>query len=206
VPFGEAGRTASEAQASAAKGLDVGLRTPSVRDGSEIWRLTSRCPGLDLNSPYCYLLLCRHFSETCLVAEADGTLKGFITGYLPPGQPDTIFVWQIAVAPDSRRLGLGRRLVDALLDRALRAGVRFLEATVTPSNEASRRLFRAVARDWGARYQESKLFDPELFPDDNTGPDAHEPELLLRLGPLVRVEPLDIEGDQQRSPAHASDQ
>jgi len=170
-----------------------------------MWRLTKGCPGLDLNSPYSYLLLCRHFSDTCLVAEADEALKGFVTGYLPPGRPDTIFVWQVAVAPDSRRLGLGRRLVDALLDRALRAGVPFLEATVTPSNEASRRLFRAVARDRGADYQESKFFDPEHFPDDGTDPDPHEPELLIRLGPMV-VEALDTESYQQRSPAHESDQ
>lgn len=174
---------------AAPTGMESCLRSPSLRDGPRIWELVRYSSGLDLNSPYSYLLLCRHFSETCLVAESGGILQGFVTGYIPPGQPDTIFVWQIAVAPTCRRSGVGRRLLDALLDRLLQLGVRFMEATVTPTNEASRRLFRAVADGRGAGFRECSFFDRGLFPSGNGGISPHEPEVLLRLGPFDRPTP-----------------
>lgn len=169
-------------------------------DGPLIWELTKRSPGLDLNSPYCYLLLCSHFSDTCLVAESDGALAGFVTAYVPPGRPDTIFVWQIAVAEDFRRAGLGRRLVDGLLDR-LAGEVAFLEATVTPSNEGSRSLFRAVARSRAAPMTESPFFEPEMFPTGDGDPPGHEPELLLHVGPMGRMEKSDQPSDSRRRDA-----
>lgn len=166
-----------------------------------MWQLTSQSPALDLNSTYSYLLLCRHFSQTCLVAEcgSDLPLAGFVTGYLPPGHPDTLFVWQIAVAADARRTGLGRRLIDALLDRLLPTGVRFLQATVSPGNQASRALFRSVARDRGVHLQESAFFDETLFPAEAGSP-MHEPEMLLQLGPFDRTGRQDG-GDQPKEAA-----
>lgn len=150
-----------------------------------MWLLASQSPSLDLNSPYSYLVLCRHFPETCLVAEFGGKLAGFVTGYLPPGRPDTLFTWQIAVAATARRTGLGRRLIDGLLDRLVPTGVRYLEATVSPGNQASRALFQAVARDRGVALKESPFFDESLFPVREGGP-RHEPEVLLHLGPFDR--------------------
>lgn len=157
-----------------------------MTDGAQMWGLTARCSALDLNSPYSYLLMCRHFAQTCLVAESQGTLVGFVTGYHPPGRNDTIFVWQIAVAPESRRSGLGRRLIDTLLDRLVPTGVRFLEATVAPKNQASLNLFRSVARDHGVHYRESVFFEPELF-DSGELATPHETEILLQLGPFNRA-------------------
>lgn len=172
-----------------------------MSDGPQIWELVGRSPGLDLNSPYCYLLLCSHFADTCLVAYSDnGRLAGFVAGYQPPGRPDTIFVWQVAVAPEARRTGLGRRLVEALLDRAP-GGVDYLEATVTPSNTASLQLFRAVARDRGAGLTQDPFFGSELFPSGGNDPPAHEPELLLRAGPLGRAHLLHQDSDRQRREA-----
>jgi len=158
-----------------------------VSDGPSIWHLVKRSPGLDLNSPYCYLLLCSHFCETCLVAESEGALNGFVTAYVPPGRPDTIFLWQIAVEAESKGRGLGRRLVDTLLDR-LPEEIAFLEATVTPANTASRSLFQAVARDKGTSLTESAFFGPELFPPGGSDPSGHEPELLIRVGPMAEME------------------
>lgn len=164
-----------------------------------MWDLARQAPGLDLNSAYSYLILCRHFPETCVVAGSGRTLAGFLTGYLPPGRDDTVFVWQIAVAPGARRGGLGRRLIEALLDRLHPAGVRFLEATVSPGNQASLALFRAVARDHHVQYTESPFFEAEDFPTDGAGAAPHPPEMLLRLGPFERRGP----GDDHRKPKEA---
>src|SRR5690606_39264906 len=74
------------------------FRQPRRTDGAALHRLVSECPPLDVNSLYAYLLLCEHFSATCVVAEsAGGLIDGFISAYVPPTRPDVIFVWQVAV-------------------------------------------------------------------------------------------------------------
>lgn len=179
--------------------VQIGIRSPRATDGAAMWRLAEESGSLDLNSAYSYLILCRHFSSTCLVAETENVLVGFLTGYLLPEQPDTVFVWQIAVAPQARRTGLGRRMVESLLDRLGPSGIRYLQATVTPSNEASRNLFRSIARNHGVGCEESEFFPAALFPDRGGG--AHEPEMLLRLGPFAaaRLEKQnDLKGGQQK--------
>jgi L-2,4-diaminobutyric acid acetyltransferase len=166
-------RTPSESTAG-----DLVVREPRIEDAERMWRLVRDSGTLDLNSGYAYLLLCRHFRNTCLLAEDDdGAIAGFVVGYRPPDAEDTMFVWQIGVSTRHRRRGVGRTLLLALLDRLER--VRFLEATVTPSNEPSRRLFRSVARSLDARFETRPYFDEDVLPESD-----HEPETLVRIGPL----------------------
>jgi L-2,4-diaminobutyric acid acetyltransferase len=155
------------------------IRNPLVADGAAIWKLVEDVGVLDHNSSYAYLLLCRDFGDTCVVAERDGRLHGFITGYRPPRESDTLFVWQVGVSPAARGEGLASRLLDELLRTEGCRGVRFLETTVTPSNEASRAMFASLARRLNTDMTESAGFTSELFPD----PD-HEPERRLRIGPF----------------------
>ena len=51
----------------------------------------------------------------------------------------------VAVADAYQRQGLGRRLVDALVLDARARGIRELEATIHPANDAARGLARAVS-------------------------------------------------------------
>jgi L-2,4-diaminobutyric acid acetyltransferase len=134
---------------------------------------------LEPNSCYAYLLLCHHFHDTCVVAEGREGLLGFLSAYLPPGRPDTVFCWQVAVHPDARGRKWGLEMLRELLRRPGLARVAYLEATVGPSNLASAGLFRALARSLEAPCEESVLFDRNLF-----GRDAHEDERLFRIGPL----------------------
>lgn len=158
---------------------DFSFRHPEVRDGLAIWRLIQEAGTLDLNSTYAYLMVCRDFSETCIVAEKNGHIMGFVTGYRPPRKPDTVFVWQIGVAPEARGRGLGSQVLDRLLGSEACASVRYLDTNVTPSNEASRAMFRSLARRLDASIEEQEGFDGSLFPSP-----SHEPERLLRIGPF----------------------
>lgn len=158
---------------------DTEVRNVRPNDAAEMWRLVRRSEGLDLNSPYAYLLLCRHHGRTCLVAEEEGRLVGFLTAYVPPAEPDVIFVWQIAVAASHRRRGLSRRLIQQLLDRCPDA--RFLECTITPSNHASLQLFRGLAAATGAGFSRAPGFAVGDFPPECP---AHEQEDIVRIGPF----------------------
>ena len=49
-------------------------------DGESLWRLVRASKDLDTNSPYAYVMFCEYFRDTCLVAEEDGRIVGFIVG------------------------------------------------------------------------------------------------------------------------------
>ncbi|HUH01510.1 MAG TPA: diaminobutyrate acetyltransferase [Kofleriaceae bacterium] len=151
------------------------LRSPRAGDAPAVWQLIGDAGTLERNTAYAYVLLCTHFAETCVVAEQGDQLVGVVCAYRPPGRDDTLFVWQVGVHPSMRGRGLGRRLLDAAVTRA---GARFLEATVAPSNEASRRLFGGFARVRGATCEIRPGFAGELFAA------GHEDEDLFHIGPL----------------------
>lgn len=155
------------------------LRAPSRADGLAAHRLVGASPPLDLNSAYSYFLLCDHFSDTCVVAEQDGALLGFLSAYRLPQDASRLFVWQMAVASHARGKGLAARMLDALLARPGCAGVRYVEATVNPSNMASRRVFTRLAAACGTGIVEESFLEVADF-----GGTAHEAEVLLRVGPL----------------------
>ena len=115
-------------------------------------RLVAETEVLDLNSTYTYLLMATDFAGTSIVAVRDGDLCGLITGYHPPTRPEVLFVWQVAVAASARGAGLAACMLDALTRRVRedRHGHPVtVEATVAPTNTASRALFGGFARRHG---------------------------------------------------------
>ncbi|MEE4146639.1 MAG: diaminobutyrate acetyltransferase [Halieaceae bacterium] len=155
------------------------LRKPRSRDGSALHELVRSCPPLDENSVYCNLLQCTHFAEASVVGEIDGQLVCAISAYLVPGREDTLFIWQVAVTGSARGRGVAGRMLNHILARPACAGVRYLETTVTDSNQASWALFESFARRSEAALHRSPLFERrQHFAGE------HETEVLARIGPL----------------------
>ncbi|TQK43717.1 L-2,4-diaminobutyric acid acetyltransferase [Streptomyces sp. SLBN-118] len=157
------------------------IGTPRVEDGAAIWRIARDSEVLDLNSSYSYLLWCRDFAATSLVARgADGEPIAFVTGYVRPDRPEALVVWQVAVDHAHRGRGLAGVLLDALTARVTgERGVREVETTVTPDNTASDRLFTSYAKRHDVPLDREVLFDGGLFPEG-----THQPEVLYRIGPF----------------------
>lgn len=155
------------------------IRPARRTDGAAVWRQVRASKVLDVNSSYAYLLFLDHFGHTSVVAERDGEVVGFVTGFRPPLRPEVVFVWQVAVDESMRGRGLARRMLDALVRLEGCHGVRYLETTVTPSNGPSQALFASFARGLGAEHEVSPYFGEELFPDA-----GHEAEELHRIGPF----------------------
>jgi L-2,4-diaminobutyric acid acetyltransferase len=160
------------------------IESPTKADGAALWRIARDSQKLDLNSPYAYLLWCHDFAESSVVARAEGKAVGFVIAYRKPAAPDTALVWQVAVDASQRGKGLAGALLDELFTKLVGEGVRYLETTVTPDNEASIALFGSFAKRWNASMESAELFSAQDFPDDGEG--AHEPEDLYRIGPLER--------------------
>lgn len=161
-------------------------RHPRTEDGGALWQIAHDSERLDANSAYYYLLFCKRYAPTSMVAEdrAAGRIVGFVTGLLWPDDPHTLFVWQVGVDRAARGRRVGSRMLDALLAGEAGRAATHLETTVTPSNEPSLALFRSLARRRGAECHESVFFPAEHFPSEA----VHEPEMLLRIGPLVGAE------------------
>ena len=155
------------------------IRKPELTDGQLIYDLARISKPLDLNSLYSYLLISTHFNQTSAVAENNHGLVGYVSGYLHPQHDDTLFIWQIAVNPLMRGRGLAIHMLQNILEREELINIKFIEATVTPSNKISRKLFQRLAEQLKAEYKESHFLDKELFGDSN-----HEEEKLLRIGPI----------------------
>jgi L-2,4-diaminobutyric acid acetyltransferase len=156
----------------------ITLRPPEPGEGKHVHELIKRCPPLDLNSSYSYFLLCSHFRDTCIVAEANGRLVGFLSAYLIPDRPDTLFAWQMAVDETARGQGLAGRMLEQLLKQPTCAMVRSVETTVSPSNLASRRVFTRLAEKLQTGSTEETFLEAAQF-----GAEAHEAEQLIRIGP-----------------------
>ncbi|MBM7571192.1 diaminobutyrate acetyltransferase [Aquibacillus albus] len=158
----------------------VSFELPTLEDGSAMWELVNNST-LDQNSAYKYIMMCEYFAETCVVAKENGKLVGFVTAFIPPKRQDVIFVWQVGVDPSQRGKGIASKLLNELINRKACENIRFVEATVTPSNKASQSLFRKLAREYNTKCSVSDLFTEDLFPSDD-----HEAELNFRVGPIQK--------------------
>jgi L-2,4-diaminobutyric acid acetyltransferase len=108
-----------------------------------------------------------------VVVEVEGRVVGFVTGFIRPSEPDTIFVWQVGVDADQRGKGLAARLLHSLMDRLAERGVVRLRTTISPDNEASQRTFGAVARDRGMTLSDEDYLSSELLGEGHEQEDLY---------------------------------
>lgn len=159
--------------------FQITFRTPTAEDGERVWELIAACPPLDQNSMYCNLLQCSHFAETCVLAESDGDIMGWISAYRPPSDPESIFVWQVAVSEKARGQGLGKKMLEHLLSLDSVAGARTLKTTITKDNAASWRLFSSLAKS-----RLAPMRDEPFFEKDHHFGGQHDTEYLVTIGPF----------------------
>jgi L-2,4-diaminobutyric acid acetyltransferase len=153
------------------------IRNVELSDISEVYKLlVANRPYVGLNSRYTYFLLARDFSGTCHVVLDGDRIIAFSSGYMSPARSDTFFSWEIVVDKDYRGNGLQKTL---LLHQLKMTGAKYLEGTTNPSNEASKKSFREIARVLNANHSERILFSEADFEDD-----GHEAEVLHRIGPI----------------------
>ena len=134
------------------------FRKPESEDGSNIWELIKACKPLDENSMYCNLIQCDHFRETCVVAEIDGEIAGWVSAYVLPDDPETLFVWQVAVSEKARGAGLGSLMLNGLLRRDACKNIKRLQTTITQENRASWGLFHTFAANRSAPLKSQPYF------------------------------------------------
>lgn len=129
------------------------MRLLTERDAPLVQELVRICPPLEVHTAFTYWVLCRYQIGYGVVAEdASGSIVGVVTGIASASDPEVVYLWQIGVAPDRRRNGLGRKLLTRWCLQLQDAGRSRLEVSIAPGNGPSRRLF-----GWLAREQDSAL-------------------------------------------------
>lgn len=166
--------------------LAIDVREPSLDDAGALWQIAGDSRTLDLNPSYAYLLWCRDYAGTSVIATigddgpaedgADRRPAGFVTGYRRPDEPRTLMVWQVAVDEEYRGHGVAGAMLDRLVDGL--DDIDWLETTITDDNAASIALFTSFAQRRGSTLSRSDLFQTKHFPDN------HDAERLYRIGPL----------------------
>ncbi|WP_127144223.1 diaminobutyrate acetyltransferase [Pelagibacterium montanilacus] len=159
----------------------ITIRAPRRDDGARVWQLIQDTTSLDDNSMYCNLLQCSHFASTCAIAEIDGEVVGWLSGYIPPETPDTFFVWQVCVAEAARGRGLAKRLISAVLARSVCAEVTRVQSTITKDNKPSWALFGSIAETL-----EAELARKPHFVREEHFAGQHDTEFLVTIGPFER--------------------
>ncbi len=169
----------------------IELRHPLPTDGEDLNRLLATTPLLDGNSVQCTLLQCGHFAKTSVAAFSNGELVGFVSAYCPPGEPHTLFVWQVVVAQHWREHGLGKHMLHWLVDQPDCLHCTRMVTAIAIKNTVSWSLFDSFARDIGA-------IPIKSFVTSLDRKKRHAPkEYLLRIAPLphcpdvVMGDPLD---------------
>ena len=159
--------------------VKMNYRHPLFEEGLAIYQLIKSCPPLDTNSIYYYYILCRDFSETCVVAEQNHQIMGFLSAYRKPQESDCLFVWQVAVSNEARGQHSATNMLDWLIARTTCENIRTVETTISPTNDASQNLFKRFANKHQAKYQTTPFLNISQF-----GNKTHEEEILFRIHPL----------------------
>jgi ribosomal-protein-alanine N-acetyltransferase len=115
----------------------------------------------------------------CLVVRLEDTVVGYILGWFVL---DELHINNIAVHPGYQRRGLGERLLQFLLDRAVELGSRRAVLELRASNKAARRLYEkrgfrqtAVRESYYRRPTENAvLMSRELTPSSGKDPPSLE--------------------------------
>jgi len=151
---------------------------PAKSDGMALYHLVKSCPPLDLNSSYLYFLQATHFADTCITAKRNDELIGFVSGYLHPNEANTLFIWQVAVAESARGQGLATKLLANLIQRPNLNQVNKVITTISPSNQASQKVFTSIAKHMQWTCSTSEFLTEQDF---HTATETHEAEVLYSL-------------------------
>ncbi|QYR19335.1 GNAT family N-acetyltransferase [Paenibacillus sp. sptzw28] len=78
-----------------------------------------------------------HFRETCLLAEENGKIVGFIIGFLSQSEPDEAYIRIVMVDPAWRGKGIGRSLYETFFERAGSLGRSVIRCVTAPGKKNS---------------------------------------------------------------------
>jgi ribosomal protein S18 acetylase RimI-like enzyme len=85
-----------------------------------------------------------HFQLTSFVAEKDGKIVGFVTGFVSQTFPDEAYIHFVGVDPKYRKSGLARSLYEKFFTTVLNLGCHTARCVTSPVNKDSIAFHRSL--------------------------------------------------------------
>jgi ribosomal protein S18 acetylase RimI-like enzyme len=85
-----------------------------------------------------------HFQLTSFVAERDGKIVGFVTGFVSQTFPDEAYIHFVGVDPEYRKSGLARALYEKFFTAVLNLGCHTVRCVTSPVNKDSIAFHRSL--------------------------------------------------------------
>jgi ribosomal protein S18 acetylase RimI-like enzyme len=152
--------------------MTIAIRHAQPADyGRVIQHVNAWWGGRDM-APVLPKLFFLHFEGTSFVAERDdGSIAGFLIGFLSQTRDDEAYVHLVGVAPDQQGSGLGRDLYERFFDVAREHDRVSVRCVTSPRNETS------------VAFHEALGFEVERVVEDYDGPGE---DRVLLVKTLVR--------------------
>jgi len=156
----------AEAEALATGPLGVSWRHPEETDHPGLVALVDDWyGGRRVHATFGRFLLA-HFGSTSLLAETvDGTVAGYLVGFVSPDRPEEAFVHIAAVNPNLRRRGIGRELYRRFGILAAVRGARRVVAHVWPGDPIAVKFHRGLGFAPQSGDGEMSLYGTLALPD-----------------------------------------
>ena len=153
-----------------ARGVTVAIRHVQPSDYGRVIQHVNEWWGGREMAPMLPRLFFIHFESTSFVADRDdGTLAGFLIGFLSQTDDRAAYVHFIGVAPSERGSGLGRQLYERFFEAARAHGRSVVRCVTSPKNESSLAFHGALG------------FEHEGLAEDYDGTGASRVLLMRRL-------------------------
>ena len=123
-------------------------------------------------------LFCQHFADTStLLEDADGTLRGFLVGFVSQSQPDVAYIHFAGVDPQLRRHGVARWLYARFFAEAAARGATLARCVTSPANRTSQAFHVGI----GFEIDAGELVDGVAVQRDYDGPGVDRVTFTRRL-------------------------
>lgn len=116
---------------------DIACRPAEPSDYELIFPVLDQWFGRPMTSALPRLFLDHFHSSSTVATWPDGSLAGFLIGFLSPSLPDEAYIHFIGVHPDARGEGLARSMYERFFDVAVAAGRNRVRAITSPVNKVS---------------------------------------------------------------------
>ena len=114
---------------------DLVIRNTLEEDFIKIAEVAEECKPMETERNSIYHIFTKYFNSTCFVAELpSGVIGGFLLGFISQENPEEAYIHLLCVDPKMRGRDIGRKLVEAFVEKVALKGCKKVILITKPIN------------------------------------------------------------------------